>query len=75
MELKDYIGALQDFNRAISIDPYDSWAYRARALLKYDMGDIWGAYEDDLKCIDLFPDSTLKQKLMWILDKYKGKIF
>jgi tetratricopeptide (TPR) repeat protein len=45
--LGDYRGAIQDFNRAIELDPEDTLAYYYRGLTKIQLGDKDGG------CLDL----------------------
>ena len=45
-ELDDKEGALQDYNKAIELDPKDSSAYSMRACVKLDLGDFDGANAD-----------------------------
>jgi tetratricopeptide (TPR) repeat protein len=46
--LKDYLGALDDFNTSILMDSDDShgWKYNHRGYAKMELGDLKGAFED-----------------------------
>jgi tetratricopeptide (TPR) repeat protein len=48
-------GAIEDFTRAIDIDPEYADAYYNRACAKYDLDDCAGAVEDYTKTIELDP--------------------
>jgi Flp pilus assembly protein TadD len=44
--LGDKRGAILDYNRAISIDPQDAFAYYNRGVAKFELGDKQGAISD-----------------------------
>jgi Flp pilus assembly protein TadD len=52
-------GAIQEFDRAISIDPKYAEAYINRALVKMGLGDKRGAISDYSRAIDLDPQDAL----------------
>ena len=45
-ELKDYQGAISDYNEAIRIDPNHTKAYYNRGILKKELKDYQGAISD-----------------------------
>ena len=53
--MKDEEGALQDYNKAIELNPNDA-AYYNRGILKKDMNDKDGALQDYNKAIELNPN-------------------
>ena len=65
--LKDYYGAISDYNKALEIDPTDKDSYINRSIAKEMIGDINGACFDAKKAISL-GDKNLKNK-NWI-EKY-----
>ncbi len=48
-ELKDYQGAIDDYTKAIELNPKEFIFYKGRASAKRKLGDIEGADEDDKK--------------------------
>ena len=44
--IKDYKGALKDYDRSIELAPKQGLFYFDRAALKFEMGDLNGAGED-----------------------------
>ncbi len=54
--LKDYKGAIEDYTKAIDINPDHSNAYNNRGLSKYNLKDYRGSIEDYTKAIDIDPD-------------------
>ena len=54
--LKDYLGALADFNQSIEIDPEYSTPYTGRAWVKYLNGDFNGAIQDSRKALTFNPE-------------------
>ncbi len=53
--LKDYVGAIDDYNKAIELYPNYAIAYYNRGGAKYDLQDYAGAIEDYNKAIELDP--------------------
>jgi len=51
----DYEGAIEDYNKAIEINPKDAEAYNNRGVAKWDLGDDRGAIEDYNKAIEIKP--------------------
>ena len=51
--LKDYNGAISDYNKAIEINPNLAVAYYNRAISKYFTNDLTGACEDANKTEEL----------------------
>jgi tetratricopeptide (TPR) repeat protein len=56
--LKDYAGALQEYNKAIGIDPNMEGAYMMRGTTKHLLGDFNGAIRDFTKSIEINPVSA-----------------
>jgi len=52
-DIKDYTGAMEDFNKSIILNPYKSDEYNSRAVIKYQMKDYNAAIEDCNKAIKL----------------------
>ncbi|MBK8660948.1 MAG: tetratricopeptide repeat protein [Ignavibacteriales bacterium] len=69
-DLKDYKGALEDFNKAVELNPKYGKAFYNRALTKQNLDDLKGACEDWTKAAE-FGESRAIQDL----EKYcsKGK--
>ena len=63
----DFIGALEDFNLAIMINPYSIDAYFNRAMTLNSLENYMGANEDFSKAIKLDPENLI---LYW----YRGKV-
>jgi tetratricopeptide (TPR) repeat protein len=54
---RDYQGAVQDLDKAISMDPKFAAAYRARGYAKFNLGfNVQDAMTDYLKAVELKPD-------------------
>jgi lipoprotein NlpI len=51
----DYLGAIQDYNQAIEINPKYDVAYHARGKAKLKVGDYNGAIEDFTKLLKINP--------------------
>lgn len=54
-EARDYSGAVEDFNKVLSLDPKYTLAYAYRGHAKVNLGDYPGAIEDLNKAITLRP--------------------
>ena len=54
--IKDYRGALKDFNQSIEIDPEYSTPYTGRAWVKYLTKDYNGAIQDSRKALTFNPE-------------------
>ena len=54
-DLKDYQGAIDDYNKAIAINPKDANAYVNRSIAKRDLKDYQGAIDDCNKAIAINP--------------------
>ena len=52
----DYEASIQDFTKAIELNPMDSWAYYRRGWVKERVGDKSGALEDYNAGIEIEPD-------------------
>jgi tetratricopeptide (TPR) repeat protein len=53
--VRDYAGAIEDFSRAIELNPNSAEAYDSRGIAKEGLGDCAGAIEDFSRAIDLNP--------------------
>jgi len=58
-ELKDYKGALQDYNKAIELNPNYALAYYNRGVAKDKLKDYRRALQDYNKAIELNPNYAL----------------
>jgi tetratricopeptide (TPR) repeat protein len=57
-ELGDKRGAILDYNRAITIDPQDAFAYYNRGVAKFELGDNQGAISDFDRVIAIDPQDA-----------------
>lgn len=77
-ELSDFIGAKNDFTKAIELDPTNFDAYLNRALLKEATSDLVGAIDDYSKVIELNPSIVIAHVnrgfLKWSLKNYYDAI-
>ncbi|MBO3460221.1 tetratricopeptide repeat protein [Aetokthonos hydrillicola Thurmond2011] len=55
---KDYTGAIEDFTRALELDPYFVEAYFQRGLAYYDSGEVLKAVFDYTEALKLNPQSV-----------------
>lgn len=70
--LKDFNGALADFNQQIALDPTNPIAYYNRGSAKSDLNDNYGAINDYKKAIDINPSFSMAyNNLGW--SKFKQK--
>ena len=58
-ELKDYRGAIEDYTKAIVINPNDSDSYQNRGSSKCNLEDYQGAIADYTKAISINPNFSL----------------
>jgi tetratricopeptide (TPR) repeat protein len=58
IDLKDYTGAILDYNKAIELDPDNANAYYNRGCTKSSLEDFRGAMLDYNKAIKLDPDNA-----------------
>jgi tetratricopeptide (TPR) repeat protein len=54
--LTDYYGAIEDFTKAIKVNPNDADTYYNRGVAKSSLGDIKGAIADFTKAIKINPN-------------------
>ena len=59
-ELKDYQGAIADFNTAIAINPQDLHSFNERGRVKFDLNDMKGACADFKKAVSLGNKVTME---------------
>ena len=57
--MKDYIGAVNDFTRAIEIEPKSSKSFTFRGSAKEALKDYTGAIDDYTKAIEIMPYNEL----------------
>ena len=57
-DLKDYYGAIDDYSKAIELDPDFAYAYSNRGTAKKNLKDYYGAINDYSKVIELDPNYT-----------------
>ena len=55
----DFNGAIEDYTKAIEIDPNDAMAYNNRGNAKHELSDYHGAIEDYTKAIEIDTDFAL----------------
>lgn len=58
-ENKEYTEAVEDYTRAITINPDDGYAYNNRGAARVNQGDLDGAIADYDRAIELNPDYVL----------------
>ncbi|WP_051410946.1 tetratricopeptide repeat protein [Synechococcus sp. CC9616] len=58
-EAGNYQGAIDDFNKAIEINPQDADAYNNRGGAKIELGDYQGAIDDWSKAIEINPKDAV----------------
>ena len=54
--LEDYRGAIQDYTKAIELNPNHTYAYNNRGIAKVELEDYSGAIQDYTKAIELNPN-------------------
>ena len=57
--LRDFAGAIPDYDKAIKLKPDYAFAFNNRGVAKDDLGDLAGAMQDYDKAIELKPDYAL----------------
>jgi tetratricopeptide (TPR) repeat protein len=57
-ELGDKQGAILDYNRAIKLDPQDTFAYYNRGVAKFELGDKQGAILDFDRVLAINPQDA-----------------
>ena len=63
MKIKDYAGAIEEYNHALELNPDDSEVYYNRGNIKYILGDDEGANRDWRKANELgFADINKNKK-------------
>ena len=58
-KLKDHSGVVEDYTRAIEIDPNYATAYFNRGVSKFYLGDTIGACKDARKAQELGDDASI----------------
>lgn len=57
--IKDYQGALEDYNQAVELNPQFAEAYLKRGAIRYKMGDDRGVLKDCNAALSINPDLAL----------------
>ena len=77
-QLKNYRGAIDDFNKVIMIDPQNANAYYNRGDVKYQLKDYKGAIDDLTEAININPDYTNayinRSDVKYTFKDYRGAI-
>lgn len=55
MEMNDFSGAIEDFNKALELNPQAGGSLWGRGLCKKELGDLSGAVEDFSQMLALYP--------------------
>lgn len=58
----DYKRAIQDYNKALQLEPNDGSSFNNRGLAHEKLGELDSAASDYLKALDLMPDRTIPWK-------------
>ena len=61
---EDYQGAIDDYSKAIELDPQNLKAFSSRGDAKFNLEDYQGAIDDYSKAIELNPADKFKKKLL-----------
>ena len=69
---RDFEGAIENFNRAIKLNPKYANAYNNRALVRAELGDDSGAIEDYTEAILLNPDCAIFHNNLGIISSKLG---
>jgi tetratricopeptide (TPR) repeat protein len=64
--------ALQEFNRAVELDPDNPYRYSSRAWIRASMKDVDGAIEDYKKALGLDPDDAIALNNLGLLEEQYG---
>ncbi len=77
-ELKDYKGAIDEYTKAIEVNPKYALAYRGRGAAKVQLDDYSGAITDFTKAIEIDPNDTFsywdRGVAKGAVDDYNGAI-
>ena len=69
--LGDKQGAIEDYDRAISINPNYADAYNNRGVVRSDIGDKQGAIEDFQKAANLYQRQGNQEDYQYALDRIR----
>jgi len=72
LNLKRKKEALNDFNRAVELEPEYSYRYASRAFAKDALGDVAGAIEDYRIAVALDPDDAVAHNNLGLLEEKIG---
>lgn len=70
---KDYKGAIELFDKSISLKPDFAYAYSNRGFCKLQLGDLSGANKDILKSLELDPNNSYAYKNLALLRLKQNK--
>jgi tetratricopeptide (TPR) repeat protein len=73
LEQKDYIGAIECFNKSIAYAPKFAYAYSNRGYAKLCLGDIDGAVKDVKRSLELDNTNSYAHKNMGLVNLKRGK--
>jgi len=62
IDMKDYKGAIELFDKSIQLKPDFAYAYSNKAFCKLQLGDIAGASKDIQKSLELDPNNSYAYK-------------
>ncbi len=69
----DNMGAMQDFDEAIKLEPQNPYRYASRAYIKSILGDIHGAIEDYHITLKLDPEDAVSYNNLGLLEEKLGR--
>lgn len=64
--------ALQEFDRAVALEPENPYRYASRAWIRAAMKDVDGAIEDYRKALELDPDDAIALNNLGLLEEQYG---
>jgi len=67
---ENFKGAIEDYNKAIKLDPEDGYLYYYRGTLKVRLGDFYGSLSDLNKALS--KDENINPKDLWTIYYFKG---
>lgn len=64
--------AIEDFNRAVELEPKNAFRYSARAYVRDKLGDVQGAIADYHHCLDLDPEDAIALNNLGVSEQKLG---